>query len=211
MPEAGCTKPAAVVVNALIPCGPCAPCAPRRGSVATQAAPTPALSSGPPIRAVVASADSATLHPKEPAPVSPSPVRFEPCGVQTLAERINIQAAPREPLLSGPPIRAVFPSAANATLSPKWPLSISSVAVSFGPCCVPTPPERVNTQAAPSPAGSLWPSVGPPIRAVVPLADSATLVPNWLEPTVSSLAISLSPGCVQEPSSARVSTQAAPA
>ena len=50
----------------------------------------------------------------------------------------------------------------------------ASVAVSFGPCWVQVEPERVNTHAAPT----LPLSHEPPIRAVLPSADSATVEPN---------------------------------
>ena len=61
---------------------------------------------------------------------------------------------------------------AHAETGPGLP--VSSLAVSFGPCWVQVEPERVNTHAAPTPLLSS----GPPIRAVLPSADSATLSPN---------------------------------
>jgi hypothetical protein len=48
------------------------------------------------------------------------------------------------------------------------------VPTSFGPC-VHTPPERVNTHAAPPPTPLV--SLGPPMRAVLPSVDSATEEP----------------------------------
>src|SRR5579862_895507 len=136
----------------------------------THAAPTLPLSRGPPIRAVFPSADRAALWPNRPLPISPLPVSLRPCCVQTPPERVNTQAAPTLPLSPGPPIRAVFPSADNATLLPNSPVPVSPLPVSLAPCCVQPPPERVNTHAAPT-----WLlSMKPPTRAVFPSADNAT-------------------------------------
>src|SRR5471032_576198 len=174
------------------PCGPCGPstpvapcapstparpCAPWLDSVNTQAAPVMLLSLGPPIKAVVASADNATLDPNHVSMVAPVPVSFGPCCVHPPPERVKSQAAPKPPLSNAAPIMAVLPSADNATLPANQPPSVppvSSVAVSFAPCCVQVPPERVNTQAAPTPPLSF----GPPIRAVFPSPDSATVDAN---------------------------------
>ena len=73
------------------------------------------------------SADSATLKPNPPAPVSPVPVSLPPCCVQVEPVRVNTHAAPRLPLSPGPPIRAVFPSADSATLKPNLPAPVSSL------------------------------------------------------------------------------------
>ncbi len=62
--------------------------------VNTHAAPTPPLSAGPPINAVSPSAESTTLLPSSPFPVSPVPVSFSPCWVQVESERVNTHAAP---------------------------------------------------------------------------------------------------------------------
>src|SRR3954452_14501362 len=147
--------------------------------VNAHAAPTPPLSPGPPIRAVLPSADSATLWPNWPVPVSSLPVSFVPCWVQAPPERVKAHAAPTKPLSVLPPMRAVLPSADRATLQPNSPAPVSPPPVSFVPCWVQTPPERVNAHAAPTAPLSL----GPPIRAVLPSADSATLWPNWPRPT----------------------------
>src|SRR5262249_33659976 len=80
----------------------------------------------------------------------------------------NTHAAPTALLSPAPPIRAVVEE--NATLMPKFPLPISPIPVSFGPCCVQVEPERVNTHAAPI---SLL-SPGPPISAVSPSEESVT-------------------------------------
>ena len=139
--------------------------------VNTQAAPLLPPSCGPPIRAVEPSPASATLQPKRPLPLSPPPVSLPPCWFQSPPERVNTQAAPLLSSSSGPPIRAVEPSAASATLAPKLPLPLSPLPVSLPPCWLQADPERVNAQAAP-----LLPSSnGPPIRAVLPSAASATL------------------------------------
>ena len=96
--------------------------------------------------------------------------------------RVNTQAAPAAlpasaPGRSGPPTSAVLPSDDSATLVPKWSPApgLAPVAVSF--CCsMYVEPERTYTHAAPLPP-STW-SRSPPISAVVPSADSATLLPN---------------------------------
>ena len=127
--------------------------------------------------------------------------------------RVKTQAPSAAPL-PGPPTSAVSPSAASATptpIAPSLPVTASS-GTSLGPCCAQTAPVRANTQAAPVPTplgacgGGL--SVGPPISAVVPSDDSATLRPNAPFP-VSSSAVSFGPCCVQ-PVLVRVNTQAAP-
>src|SRR4051794_37234860 len=99
----------------------------------------------------------------------------------------------------------MLPLADSATLPPKKPGPVSSLAVSFGPCCVHTPDERVNTHAAPFPhtpqedPTRTW-SLGPAISAVLPSADNATLCPKLGSPRVlGSLGVSLGPCCVQAP------------
>ena len=47
---------------------------------------------------------------------------------------LNTQAAPLWPSSSGPPIRAVEPSAASATIQPKEPSPLSPPPVSLPPC-----------------------------------------------------------------------------
>ncbi len=58
------------------------------------AAPRALLSPLPPISAVLPSEESATLTPNRPSPLSPPPVSFSPCWVQTSPERVNTHAAP---------------------------------------------------------------------------------------------------------------------
>jgi hypothetical protein len=178
--------------------------------VNTQAAPTLALSPGPPISAVLpGSEESATLEPNSPGPLSPLPVSFAPCWVHFDSERVNTQAAPTLPLAAGPPTSAVLPSLEeSATLVPNWPEPISPLPVSFAPCGVQVEPERVNTHAAPT----LALSPGPPSSAVLPSGESATLEPTSPAPTSpepSKNSWSFAPCWVQvEPE--RVNTQAAP-
>src|SRR5262249_34935050 len=122
--------------------------------VKIQAAPLCPLSPTPPIRAVLPSAESATLPPKSPAPVSSLPVSLPACWLQTEPVRVNTQAAPFRASSSGPPIRAVLPSGASATVAPKRPAPVSPLPVSLPPCWFQAGPERVNTQAAPWPSPS---------------------------------------------------------
>ena len=142
----------------------------------THAAPT-SRSTGAPTSAVLPSEDSATLLPKKGMPTTPAPVSFSPCWVQVEPERVNTHAAPRSPLSPHPPIRAVLPSEDSATLEPKSASPIAPPGMSFPPCCVQVEPERVNTHAAPTPL-----SPGPPISAVLPSEDSATLSPKRAPP-----------------------------
>src|SRR5712675_1436594 len=113
------------------------------------------------------SADSATDVPRRPtAPVLTSLF----CCVQTPSLRVNAHAAPVAPrpkgadrshgLSPGPPKIAVLPSADNATDMPWRALPTALVPTSFLPCCVQTPPLRVNTHAASVPH--------PPTMAVLP-------------------------------------------
>src|SRR5689334_308471 len=174
--------------------------------VNTHAAPKPLWSYGPPIKAVSPSEERATLLPKPPSPLSSPPVSFGPCWVQVEPERVNTHAAPML-LLSPPtgePIKAVSPSEERATPYPKRAV-MPSPAVSFGPCWVQVEPERVNTHAAPM----LSLSPQPPIRAVLPSEESATLLPKFPSP-LSSAPVSFGPCWVQvEPE--RVNTHTAPA
>src|SRR5260370_13906945 len=64
---------------------------------------------------------------------------------------------------------AVFPSPDSETEEPCAAAPTAPVPTSFGPCWLHTPPERVNTHAAP--AKSL--SISPPTMAVFPSPDSA--------------------------------------
>src|SRR5207245_1620517 len=153
--------------------------------------------------AVLPSADNATLEPNAPSPLSPPPVSFSPCCVQVSPVRVNTHAAPARLWSASPPISAVLPSADSATLNPKRAVPISPPPVSFSPCWVQVSPERVNTHAAPT----LRSSACPPISAVLPSADSATLEPNWPKPD-SPPPVSFPPCWVQvDPE--RVNTHAA--
>src|SRR6516225_3708946 len=158
------------------------------------------------------SAESATeVLPRRPtAPVLTS---LLPCCVQTPSLRVNTHAAPAAPrpkgtdrshgLSPGPPTMAVLPSADNATDTPWRALPIASVPTSFLPCCVQTPPVRVNIHAPSAPQ--------PPTMAVLPSAESATDIP-WPGGNGGSLAplpTSLLPCCVQI-LPLRVKTHAAP-
>ncbi len=142
-----------------------------------QAAPTPALSPGPPISAELPSLESATVWPNWPWPTSPEPVSCPPCWAHADPERANTHAAPTSSASPAPPISAVLPSSESATLSPNEDSSSAPLPVSFPPCWLQEPSERTNTQAAPT---SL--SVGAPISAVVPSPESATLAPKLASP-----------------------------
>ena len=98
-----------------------------------------------------------------------------------------------------------MPFADSAALEPNPEAPLSPVPVSFGPCGVHSDFElSVNTQAAPSPP--LSPE--PPISAVLPSEESATLEPN-LPSLLSPAPVSFAPCWVHvEPE--RVNTQAAP-
>src|SRR5215831_10670544 len=162
---------------------------------------TPPSSANPPTTATLPSADRATDVPRRAtAPVLTSLF----CCVQTLPLRVNTHAAPVAPrpkgadrshgLSPGPPKIAVFPSADNATDMPWRALPAASVPTSFLPCCVQTPPLRVNTHAAPA----LPLSDHPPTMAVLPSADNATDMP-WRAFPTAPLPTSFLPCCVQVP------------
>src|SRR5262249_36185850 len=104
----------------------------------------------------------------------------------------------------GPPTRAVSPSADNATDMPWRELPAPSVPTSFLPCCVQTPPLRVNTHAAPV----LLLSNHPPTMAVLPSAESATDMP-WRAFPTAPVATSSLPCALQAPP-LRLSTPAPP-
>src|ERR1039458_8296004 len=133
--------------------------------------------------AVFPSADSATALLKRSS-AAPAPTSLPPCWAHTPPERVYTHAAPASLLSRGPPTMAVFPSADIAT---DWPCSApptAPVPTSLPPCCVHTPPERVNAQAAPITLFSPGPpSPGPPMMAVFPSADIATEVPCSGYPT----------------------------
>src|SRR5262245_40641998 len=159
--------------------------------------------------AMLPSADTATDVPRRPtAPVLTSLF----CCVQTPPLRVNTHAAPAAPrpkgacrshrLSPGPPTIAVFPSEDNATDVPWRALPTASLPTSFLPCCVQTPPLRVNTQAAPV----LLLSDHPPTMAVLPSADSATDIPRCARPTAPSP--TSFPSCVHTPPAFRANTHA---
>src|SRR5439155_1088757 len=80
----------------------------------------------------------------------------------------------------------------------------SSLPVSFAPCWVHFPSERVNTHAEPEP------SSGPPISAVLPSEETATLAPNWTAlRAVAPVPVSFEP-CWLHVSPERVNAHAAP-
>src|SRR5271165_3409232 len=206
---------AAPVLISLLPCCVQTP-ALRVNTHAAPAAPRPngtdpsrALSLGPPTMAVLPSADSATDMPWRAFPAAPVPTSFSPCCIQTPPLRVNTHTASA----CHPPTMAVFPSADSATDIP-WPSGnggsparYTPVPTSLLPCCVQTPPLRVNTHAAPV----VLLSLGPPTTAVLPSADRATDAPWDHSPPPYSLVLptSLSPCRLQTPP-LRVNTHAAP-
>src|SRR6266581_3346961 len=80
----------------------------------------------------------------------------------------------------------MLPSADSATEGAAPP------SISLLPCCVQTPPLRVNTHAAPV----LLLSAHPPTMAVLPSADSATDMP-WRALPTAPAPTSFLPCCVQ--------------
>src|SRR5262245_55926030 len=97
---------------------------------------------------------------------------------------------------------ALLPSADNATDMPWQALPTASLPTSFLPCCVQTPPLRVNTHAAPV----LPLSDHPPTMAVLPSAESATDMP-WRAFPTAPVPTSFLPCCLQLPP-LRVNTHA---
>ena len=74
---------------------------------------------------------------------------------------------------------AVFPSPDSETEEPCCASAYGAGADQFGPCWLHTPPERVNTHAAPA-----WLlSPGPPTMAVFPSPESETEQPCTAAPT----------------------------
>src|SRR5262245_56502265 len=149
--------------------------------------------------AMLPSADSAMDVPRRPT--APGLASLF-CCVQTPPLRVNTHAAPAAPrptgtdrshgLSPGPPTKAVFPSADKATDMPWRALPTASLPTSFLPCCVQTPPLRVNTHAAPV----LLLSDQPPTMAVLPSADSATDIP-WRAFPTAPVPMSFLPCCPQ--------------
>ena len=128
-----------------------------------------ASSPSSPMRAVLLSAERATLAPKRPFSPRPAPpLNFAPRWAHVEPERVKIHAAPtrsRLPSLSiAAPITATLPLKLSARLSPKLARGPSPPPVSFSRR-LQMVPARVKTHAAPCPESS----PPAPIRAVVPL------------------------------------------
>src|SRR6267378_2650827 len=101
---------------------------------------------------------------------------------------------------------AVLPSAERETEYPWSAFPTASVPTSLLPCCVHTPPLRVNTHDAP--ARLLSPN--PPTIAVLPSAERETETPCCITFPTAPVPTSLLPCCVHTPPP-RVYTHAAPA
>src|SRR5437588_2271559 len=99
---------------------------------------------------------------------------------------------------------AVLPSPDNATLVPWSAAPAAPVPTSFDPCCAHVDPERANTHPAPV----LLLSCQPPISAVPPSPDKATLTPCSAAPT-APLPTSFDP-CCDHVDPERENTHAAP-
>src|SRR5215831_1439777 len=99
----------------------------------------------------------------------------------------------------------MLPRDESDTATPNWGEPLAPAAVSFDPSWVQVEPERLNSHTAPaSPSSS-----GPPISAVFPSEDSATLRPNVARSPVTPLPVSFAPCWLQvEPE--RVKAHAAP-
>src|SRR5205807_508263 len=167
-------------------------------------APVLLLSCQPPISAVPPSPDKATLTPCSAAPTAPLPTSFDPCCDHVDPERENTHAAPVLLLSCQPPISAVPPSPDKATLTPCSAAPTAPLPTSVGPCCDHVDPERENTHAAPV----LLLSCQPPISAVPPSPDKATLTPCSAAPT-APLPTSFDP-CCDHVDPERENTHAAP-
>ena len=141
--------------------------------VNAQAAPTPEASPGPPIIAVLPSAERDTDEPCLEAIEAPDPYNLLPCWLQLPAVRTNTQEDPLPPRSPSPPTMAVLPSAEIATEEPCWAYK-PPVPTSLLPCWLHMHPVRINIQAALSP--------GPPTMAVLPSAETATEIPCWGTP-----------------------------
>src|SRR6185369_4368499 len=117
--------------------------------VQTQVAPSPPL---PPTNAVSPSAARETELPTSASPTLPDAVSLPDCWSQIPAFRVQPQTAPVLLVSVSPPMIAVSPVAERATDHPCHELPTPETAprpTSLGPCCVQTPPLRVQTQAAP--------------------------------------------------------------
>src|ERR1700729_1520556 len=139
--------------------------------------------------AVPPSVDRARLVPNSaPWPLASAGTSLGPRCVNN-PPLVKIHAAPVVPSLLAP-IRAVCPSPESATLAPNLPRPLSSLAVSFGPSSFQVLPKpRVNAHAAPV----LTLSAGPPISAVLPSPEIATLAPNLVCPLLSPAPVNADP------------------
>src|SRR5580658_6986345 len=204
-PDNATVMPSVAVPTAPVPTSfnPCwVQAVPER--VNTHAAPTEALSYGPPIKAVSPSDDRLTELPCAALPIAPLPTNLGPCWLQTAPARTNTQDAPAPEASPYPPSSAVLPSADKATDAPTNSSPLRPVGSNLEPCCDQTPAERVKTQAAPI----VELSSAPPISAVLPSDDRAAECPKSAAPTASD-GTSLAPCCAQ-PLLERVNTHAAP-
>src|SRR5271165_4267071 len=130
---------------------------------------------------------------------------FPPSCTQAAPERLNTHAAPWSPLSPGSPTSAVLPSADRATLAGGYSGPISSPLAAKSPACtLHVEPERMNTDARPA-------LLGVAMSAVLPSAESATLLPNPTalhppHPGAGSTSARVSPYCrVQaEPERAKI-------
>src|SRR5215212_11152759 len=146
------------------------------------------------------SVDNATDVPWRAFPGMTLLANFWPSCIQTPSVRVNTHAAPGWPTpkglglsegSSGPPRRAVLPSADKATDVPWRALPPALLPTNFLPCCLQTSPVRVKIHAAPM----LLLSAGPPTMAVPPSADNATAMP-WRAFPTAPVPTSFLPCCV---------------
>src|SRR5271154_6586204 len=146
--------------------------------------------------------------------VAPVPGASSVCSLQLPPASLNSHAAPSSGSLSdgeedGPPISAVSPSPASATLTPSATSPAGCLPISAPPCWDHVEPERVKTNAAP---GALPPDssfFSAPTSAVLPLADSDTLEPCAPFSVAPAFATSFLPCCSHlDPD--QVNTHAAP-
>src|SRR5437773_425117 len=103
----------------------------------------------------------------------PEPTSLDPCTLQLSPFRLQTQAAPIPLSAFFPPMMAVLPSAEMATEAPCWLAGPESEPTSGPACCVQRPPFFVQIHAAPA----LLLLLTPPTIAVLPSAETATLLP----------------------------------
>src|SRR5664280_2044297 len=153
----------------------------------THTAPIPPASPSPPTMTVVSSPEIATDFPCRAGPTAPVPTSLLPCCDHTALFRVYTHTAPALELSRGAPTMAAFPSAEIATEFPCHAGPTAPAPTSLVPCCVQTPPLRVNTHTAPAPELSWY----PPTTAVLPSAEIATELPcsaGPIAPVPTSLA-----------------------